>query len=134
MKVLFVCSGNSYRSPLAEALLKKFNPLLTVDSAGTEPTTSISEEAGRYLAREEAKNLLKKTPHPLEDKNLQEYDLIIAMKPRHREAVINACPKCKEKTIVWNIDDPIHHPLGYAEEVFHKIKQKVLELSNSLPR
>ncbi|MHA2405466.1 MAG: arsenate-mycothiol transferase ArsC, partial [Candidatus Hermodarchaeia archaeon] len=35
MKVLFVCTGNACRSPAAEALLKKFNPQIDVDSAGT---------------------------------------------------------------------------------------------------
>ena len=65
--MLFVCSGNSYRSPLAEALLKKFNPNLEVDSAGTRPSASISKEAAEYLAEEEAENFLKKTPQPLEE-------------------------------------------------------------------
>ncbi|UCH71344.1 MAG: low molecular weight protein arginine phosphatase, partial [Candidatus Bathyarchaeota archaeon] len=35
MKVLFVCTGNSFRSPVAEALLKKLRNDLEVESAGT---------------------------------------------------------------------------------------------------
>ena len=37
MKILFVCSGNACRSPLADALLKKLRPDVEVDSAGFEP-------------------------------------------------------------------------------------------------
>jgi protein-tyrosine-phosphatase len=32
--VLFICSGNAFRSPVAEALLKKAKPDLKADSAG----------------------------------------------------------------------------------------------------
>ena len=48
MKILFVCSGNAYRSPVAEALLKKLKPGLIVDSAGTNPAIPISETAKKY--------------------------------------------------------------------------------------
>ena len=54
MKVLFVCSGNAYRSPVAEALLKKLKPEVEVDSAGIDPAIPISEVARTYLARENA--------------------------------------------------------------------------------
>jgi len=32
MKILFICSGNAYRSPLAEALLKKLRPDLEIET------------------------------------------------------------------------------------------------------
>jgi protein-tyrosine phosphatase len=35
-RVLFVCTGNAYRSPISEALLKKLGPDWVVDSAGTK--------------------------------------------------------------------------------------------------
>jgi hypothetical protein len=34
-RVLFVCTGNAYRSPICEGLLKKLRPDLEVDSAGS---------------------------------------------------------------------------------------------------
>jgi protein-tyrosine-phosphatase len=132
LKVLFVCSGNAYRSPVAEALLKKFRPDINVDSAGTDPAIPISEEAKKYLARENAEEYVKKIPEGLDDKKLGGYDLIIAMKSKHKEAVLSKCRKCTDKIIVWNIDDPYFLPHGYAEKVFKQIKDRVSELASSL--
>jgi len=132
MKVLFVCSGNAYRSPVAEALLKKFKPEIDVDSAGIHAVIPISEIAKKFLTRENAEQYLKKFPEGLDGKQLGEYDLIVAMEPRHKEAVLSRCPECADKIVVWNIDDPYFLPHGYAEKVFKQIKDKVLELANSL--
>ena len=76
MKVLFVCSGNAYRSPVAEALLKKLKPDIDVDSAGIHsPLIPISGAAMEYLAKENAEQYLKKLPEGLDNKQLNEYDL-----------------------------------------------------------
>lgn len=132
MKVLFVCSGNAYRSPVAEALLKKFMPRIEVDSAGIDPAIPISEVAKKYLARENALKYLKRAPEGLNGKKLNSYDLIIAMKPKHKEAILRKCPQCASKIVVWNIDDPYFLPFGYAEKIFKQIRNKVVELANSL--
>jgi len=132
MKVLFVCSGNAYRSPVAEALLKKLRPDVKVDSAGTDLAIPISEATKKYLARENAKEYLKNTPEDLDKKELKDYDLIIAMQPNHKDAILSKCPECANKIVVWNIDDPYFLPSGYAEKIFEQIKEKVLELANSL--
>ena len=132
MKILFVCSGNAFRSPVAEALLKKFRPDIEVDSAGTHPAIPISGVYMEYLAKENAKHYLKKSPESLGDKQLNDYDLIIAMEPRHKEAILNRCPNCKSKIVVWNIEDPYFLPHGYAEKIFKQIKDKVVELANSV--
>jgi len=132
MKVLFVCSGNAYRSPVAEALLKKLRPEIKVDSAGTDPAIPISQEAKKYLARENAEQYLKKNPKGLDSKQLGEYDLIVAMEPRHKHVVLSMCPECADKIVVWNINDPYFLPHEYAEKVFKQIKDKVQELADSL--
>ena len=132
MKVLFVCSGNAYRSPVAEALLKKLRSDIKVDSAGIHPAIPISEAAKKYLARENAHKYLKHAPEGLDKKELNTYDLIIAMKSKHKDIILSKCPKCENKIIVWNIDDPYFLPHGYAEKIFKQIKDKVLELVNSL--
>ncbi len=132
MKVLFVCSGNAYRSPVAEALLKKLRPEVEVDSAGTAPAIPISEAAKNFLTRENARNYLKRAPESLDGKELDSYDLIVAMEPKHREAVLGRCFRCAGKVVVWNIDDPYFLPQGYAEKIFNQIKDRVAELADSL--
>jgi protein-tyrosine-phosphatase len=132
MKVLFVCSGNAYRSPVAEALLKKHREDVEVDSAGTNPAIPISGEAEKYLTQENAEQYLKKAPESLDSKQLDEYDLIVAMEPNHKEVILNRCPECTEKIVVWNITDPYFLPQGYTEKIFKQIRQKVKELAVSL--
>lgn len=132
MKVLFVCSGNAHRSPLAEALLKKLRPDIEVDSAGMQIAIPISEEAKKFLARDNALRYLKKFPESLDSKQLNDYDLIIAMESRHRDAVLSKCPECRNKIVVWNIADPYFLPHEYAERIYLQIKDKVTELARSL--
>jgi protein-tyrosine-phosphatase len=54
MKVLFVCSGNAHRSPLAEALLRKMRPDWSVDSAGLHVVIPVADEVREFLRREGA--------------------------------------------------------------------------------
>ena len=85
-----------------------------------------------YLAKENAKHYLKKSPESLGDKQLNDYDLIIAMEPRHKEVMLSNCPECENRIVVWNIEDPYFLPHGYTEKIFKQIKDKVEELANSL--
>jgi len=132
MKVLFVCTGNTCRSPVAEALLKKFRPDVQADSAGTFPASSISEIAREYLVRENAERYLKHAPEGLDEKPLGEYDVIVAMEPEHKEVVLSKCEDCEGKVIVWNVRDPYFLPRSYAEKIFAEIKEKVKELAENL--
>ena len=133
MKVLFVCSGNAYRSPLAEALLKKLKPEIEVDSAGINPPLiPISEAAGKFLRKENAERYLKEAPEILDSKQIDEYDLIIAMEPRHKVVVLGKCPEYEGKIVVWNIHDPYFSPNEYTEKIFEQIREKVKELADSL--
>jgi protein-tyrosine-phosphatase len=132
LKVLFVCTGNACRSPLADALLKKFRPDLDVDSAGTYAYYKVVDLTRRYAEQEGATEFLKKVPDSLTSKNLPEYDLIVAMETEHENAILRQSPECKDKVEVWHINDPYQFPFKQACNEFDKIKSKVAHLAKSL--
>ena len=134
MRILFVCTGNSYRSPVAEALLKKVQGNLEVESAGTQPAGMIAPNARKFLERENALEKLKRTPEGIDQKNLEEYDLIVAMKQNHKNEILRRYPQMEDRIEVWNIDDPIYLPYGSDEKVFEEIKRKVIELAESISK
>jgi len=133
MKILFVCTGNSYRSPVAEALLKKVRGDLEVESAGTHPAGMIASNAKRFLEKENALKNLKGAPEGIDQKNLEEYDLIIAMKQNHKNEILRRYPQMEDRLQVWNIDDPIYLPYGSDKKVFEEIKSRVLHFSRTIP-
>ncbi|MEM4703743.1 MAG: hypothetical protein QXJ02_01550 [Candidatus Bathyarchaeia archaeon] len=132
MKVLFVCSGNAHRSPLAEALLKKARPDWAVDSAGISVSIPIAEQVKRYLAKESAEAYLKSFPEALATKKVGSYDLVVAMEQKHRNYVLAAYPDCVDRVVVWNIEDPYFMSPEEAEKIYNRIKEKVQQLAGSM--
>ncbi len=132
MKVLFVCTGNACRSPLADALLKKLRPDITVDSAGTYPYHKVVDISRRYAQQEGADQYLKNVPDSLQSKNLNNYDIIVAMEQEHYDAIIRQTPECAEKVVVWKINDPYELPFKQASNEFDRIKSKVAQLAKTI--
>jgi protein-tyrosine-phosphatase len=132
MKILFVCTGNACRSPLADALLKKFRPDIFVESAGTYPYHKVVDLTVRYANQEGASDFLKKVPDSLESKTLSDYDLIVAMELEHKKAILRQCPECAKNIVVWHIIDPYMLPYNQASKEFDRIKSKVMHLAKSV--
>ena len=129
MKVLFVCYGNAYRSPLAEALLKKIRPDIHIESAGLRVSIPISTSIRKFLKKHEALQFLKKTPQSIYQKNLKSFNLIVTMQQTHAKAVLRKCPDCKSQIVEWNIKDPYFLEKQEAEKIFNEIHNKVKELA-----
>ncbi|MEV6240643.1 metalloregulator ArsR/SmtB family transcription factor [Lentzea sp. NPDC051838] len=104
-KVLFVCTGNSGRSPMAEALLRHRAGHVEVRSAGSQP----------------------KPLHPNAIKALKPYGITVEHEPTHLDAVrrkrfdlvITLCDRVREvlpafagkpRFAHWSIADPAHDP------------------------
>jgi protein-tyrosine phosphatase len=132
LKVLFVCTGNSYRSPLSEALLKRLRPDLEVDSAGTRVVGRISKEAKEFSVLEDATQYLKKKPESIDSKQLNQYDIIIAMEKTHRDSILKRCPECKNKIVVWNIRDKTPFFRRATEKSNNQMKKKVTEIARRI--
>lgn len=123
MKVLFVCHGNAYRSPLAEALLKKLRPDLVIDSAGLHVAIPISMEVRDYLRKRNAAEYLKTVPQSLDEKKLRTYDVIVAMDKKVESFILRKCLDCMKKTVTWDIKDPYFEGEN-QEEIFNEVENK----------
>jgi len=62
--------------------------------------------ARNYSAKESAEKYLKHCPESLDNKHLSNYDLIIAMEPHLRDAILSKSSECENKTVVRNNEDP----------------------------
>ena len=127
-----MCTGNSFRSAVAEALLKKVRRDIHVESAGVQPASKIASNAKRLLEEEGALENLKMKPEGIEQKSLEEYDLIVVMKEHHKNEILQRRPQVEDKVLVWGIDDPIYLPAGSDRVVFQEIKRRVEELADSV--
>ena len=102
-KLLFLCTGNSCRSQIAEAIAKKeINNNILIESAGTnpEPVNAYAIKVLQDIGIDISGNISKK----IEFNDIVKYDLIITL---CRDAKDN-CPviNLPTKHIHWDIEDP----------------------------
>ncbi|QFT54947.1 arsenate reductase ArsC [Microbulbifer sp. THAF38] len=122
-RILFICSGNSARSLIAEALLRHYGgEFFEVVSAGTDPTP-VDVRAIRALQRFgiPIKGLYSKSLQEVSD---QDFDLVITLcNKSHREYVPDAG---HGKLISWDFEDPA------SRHCFRPFYTTVLELSTRI--
>jgi ArsR family transcriptional regulator, arsenate/arsenite/antimonite-responsive transcriptional repressor / arsenate reductase (thioredoxin) len=103
--VLFVCTGNSARSPIAEAILRdRAGERVTVTSAGTKPRDAMHPDAVRALAEEFGLDIAGQRPRALDALGSRRYDVVVTLCDNAREA----CPEFPghPRWIHWSIPDP----------------------------
>ncbi len=139
MNILFLCTGNSCRSQMAEGWARKLSSQygddwLHVESAGIEShgknprAIAIMQEAGVDISGQESTRLT--------DEMLQQADLVVTVCGHADEH----CPVLPDGTrkIHWPLDDPAKAEGTEAEimKVFRAsrddIRQRVIELLNKL--
>jgi len=101
-RVLFLCTGNSARSPAAEALLRHRAPRIEVASAGSRPKP-LHPNTVRVL-RQRGIDLAGRSPRHLSEVESQRFDYVITLCDRVREV----CPKFPGRAVQvhWSIPDP----------------------------
>lgn len=147
MNILFVCTGNICRSPIAEALLKRKyqenNIEGLVDSAGFSPTTINDQPDPRAIEAAGKKGLeLSGTSRLFMKKDFDKFDLIYVMDAKNyqevRELARNKDDKAKVDYLMNVIEpgknhivpDPIHSgTVGFDDiiNIIDKITSKIVE-------
>jgi protein-tyrosine phosphatase len=124
--VLFVCTGNSCRSPLAEHLFRhrlaaRMNTTIAdlavqgylIASAGTAAAVGMSASAGTLdeLSRRGIDARTHRS-RPLTVELLQQAERIYVMTPEHRAAVRALMPSADSRIALLDADGPIVDPIG----------------------
>jgi ArsR family transcriptional regulator, arsenate/arsenite/antimonite-responsive transcriptional repressor / arsenate reductase (thioredoxin) len=120
-RVLFLCTGNSSRSQMAEALLRQRAPTVTVRSAGSRPkpvhphAVAAMAAYGIDLSRARSKHLDQFTR--------ERFDVVISLCDKLREV----CPEFPDHPRVahWSVPDPAAEPEGYP--AFQRVAAELAE-------
>jgi ArsR family transcriptional regulator, arsenate/arsenite/antimonite-responsive transcriptional repressor / arsenate reductase (thioredoxin) len=103
--VLFVCTGNSARSPIAEAQLRRYTAgRVPVISAGSHPRPQIHPHAVRALRDHFGIDIAGRHPRHLDTLTGRRFDYVITLCDKAREV----CPDFGERSrrLHWSIADP----------------------------
>ena len=131
VKVLFLCTGNSCRSQMAEGLLRHLGKdAVEVASAGTEPKP-VHPDAGRSM-QEMGIDISGQRSKPLEPYLGQSFDYCITLCEDARQQ----CPRFPGavQNLHWSIPDPATAQ-GTAEqrqEVFRQVRKGLKERIHKL--
>lgn len=122
MEILFVCTGNTCRSPMAEAILKylskKNNLDLNAKSAGifareNGPIAINSIE----VMRDFDIDISNYTSNSIDNLDFNDIDIILTMGKSHKEILIDRYPYLRKKIFLLNdyafgIEEDIRDPFG----------------------
>jgi protein-tyrosine-phosphatase/DNA-binding transcriptional ArsR family regulator len=103
--VLFTCTGNSARSPIAEALLDRHSGGgIEVTSAGSHPKRQIHPDAVRVLNERYGVDISGRRPRHLDTLHGRRFDYVISLCDKVREV----CPDFgdRPRRVHWSIPDP----------------------------
>ena len=150
VKFLFVCTGNTCRSPMAEGIFRKYlaeklkcdvdqlNKIgYKIFSAGVMDVAGVPASAEAIAAcAAKGINLTAHRNQRLSKELIEESDLIFAMERMHQQKIIALSPEAANKCFLLAGDEGIADPIGQPQEFFNScadvieaaVKKKISEL------
>lgn len=143
MNILFVCTGNTCRSPIAEALLKARNlENVEVRSAGIYALDGGNMSKNGQLVLENASISIIHKSTSLNKKIVDWADLILTMTDSHKQTILQIFPHTKSKVYMYkefvtpqnvqDVSDPYGGDLRTYENTFQELNALTEELVKKL--
>lgn len=135
-RIVFICTGNVCRSPMAEYLLRSRLGEETewqVESAGLLAGygAPASMEAVKVLAEEEGMDLTPHRSRMFTSEIVEQADMLVCMTPAHKAEILRSHPQAEEKTFIlteFGVEpdyEGIPDPIGSSEEVYRRVKHRI---------
>jgi protein arginine phosphatase len=145
MNIYFVCTGNTCRSPMAEAILKSLQiENVRVKSAGVYALEggAMSENAQSALADDNI--TLDHVSRAVNEHDLSWADFVLTMTAKHKELVLLSYPQFEGKVFTLkeftapyaskDISDPFGGDTYQYKQTFNELKHYILLLQSKLEK
>ncbi|HHY79002.1 MAG TPA: ribose 5-phosphate isomerase B [Thermoanaerobacter sp.] len=142
MKVLFVCTGNTCRSPMAEGLFndkaKAFGKDFEAKSAGVFAPEGFpaSQEAIEVLKQDYNIDISNHRSKSLRRQDLEEADLILAMSNSHKQSILSKYPEYSNKVFTIKefvgLEGEVKDPYGMPIEVYRETARELEDLISKI--
>jgi protein-tyrosine phosphatase len=144
VSMLFVCSGNTCRSPMAEGLARKkiaeklgcnIDQLedmgYKIESAGVFAVKGFAASDGsiRFCASKGV-DISHHQSQRLTVEKIKNADYIFAMSNGHKDAIIQLCPEAEQKSMLLKDGEEISDPIGGDYEAYAACGQMIEEAVN----
>ena len=130
LRILFLCTANSARSQIAEALLSaRRDSRVTAGSAGTQPAAQVNPHAIQLL-RSRAIDATSARPKDIAEVMTQPWDVVITVCDSARES----CPVFPGRPVRahWGLPDPAAAPESMKAQAFEETARILSDLIDRL--
>ena len=137
MNLLFVCTGNTCRSPMAEGIARAVGREQHVDvvtlSTGLfcVPGAKVSEESVVAVQELVAEDISAHSSRPLKIDFVKAADYVLAMTEDHKKILLRQFPFDSKKIMTLaefgGEDGDVVDPFGQSQEVYSKTAKQIVE-------
>ena len=145
LRILFVCTGNTCRSPMAAAFCRKFFSNILgcsvdeldkfgykIDSAGIAALNGVPASGHAVeVCQQQRIDLTDHQSRQLTPQDVEQSDLIFAMSQSHRAYILQMHPLASHKCFMLNPKSDIRDPIGLDvdayRDCFRQISENIIE-------